>query len=133
MNKVILTGYLAMDPELKTTQQGTNVTSFRLAVRRPKAKEDVTDFFTVVAWRHTAEFITRYFRKGDGIEICGTLTTRKWQDRDGNNRTSTEVVADEVDFGKKSKSENHSEEYAASYPSASQEYVEVDGDDDLPF
>lgn len=132
MNKVILTGYIASDIELKTTNQGTSVTSFRLAVRRPKTKNDMTDFLTIVAWRSTAEFISKYFHKGSGIEIYGIVTTRKWQDKDGNNRYATEIVAEGVDFGKHSTEDgNHSggEAYQAS-----QQFSEFEEDDgELPF
>ena len=120
MNKVILTGYIASDIELKTTNQGTSVTSFRLAVKRPKTKNDTTDFLTIVAWRGTAEFISKYFHKGSGIEVCGIVTTRKWQDKDGNNRYATEIVAEGVDFG---------EAYQTS-----QQFSEIEEDDgELPF
>ena len=132
MNKVILTGYIASDIELKTTNQGTAVTSFRLAVRRPKTKNDMTDFLTIVAWRSTAEFISKYFHKGSGIEIYGIVTTRKWQDKDGNNRYATEIVAEGVDFGKRSTEDgNHVGE--ESYQT-SRQFSEIEEDcGDLPF
>lgn len=132
MNKVILTGYIASDIELKTTNQGTSVTSFRLAVKRPKTKNDTTDFLTIVAWRSTAEFISKYFHKGSGIEVYGIITTRKWQDKDGNNRYATEIVAEGVDFGKHSTEDgNHGGD--GSYQ-ASQQFSEIEEDDgELPF
>lgn len=135
MNKVILTGNIASDVELKTTPQGVSVTSFSLAVKRPRTKNDVTDFITIVCWRSTAEFVSKYFRKGSGIEVSGILTQRKWQDKDGNNRYATEVIADEVDFGKKSKADASATDNAASAAYAHQEsgdFSEV-ADDDLPF
>lgn len=134
MNKVVLTGYIASDIEPKVTRQGTPVLTFDLAVKRPRTKEDVTDFITVVCWRNTADFVSKYFRKGSGIEVSGALTIRKWEDKNGNKRQTAEVVADEVDFGKKSK-EDHSQEPTRSpsaAPSQPAEVVSVD-DDELPF
>ena len=99
-NKVILMGRLCADPELKQTQSGVPVTSFNLAVdRKGKTGEDKQcDFITVVAWRQTAEFICRYFKKGQAILVCGELQTRTWQDSNGNKRSATEVVASEATF-----------------------------------
>ena len=98
-NKVILMGRLTADPELKSAN-GTYVTSFSLAVDRRYAKEgqNKTDFITVVAWRQTAEFISKYFDKGSAILVCGELQTRSWEDNNGNKRYATEVVASEVSF-----------------------------------
>ena len=98
-NKVILMGRLTADPELKSAN-GTYVTSFSLAVDRRYAKEgqNKTDFITVVAWRQTAEFICKYFRKGSAILVCGELQTRSWEDGNGNKRYATEVIASEVGF-----------------------------------
>ena len=138
MNKVVLTGRIAQDIELKTTTSGVSVCTFNLAVKRPKAKDDTTDFFTVVCWRNTAEFVSRYFRKGNGIEVAGMLTVRKWQDKNGNNRYATEIVADEVDFGKSSSKngdgndDNTASTTYAQQPSG-QDFAELPDDDDLPF
>lgn len=102
LNKVILGGRITSDPELKTTPSGVAVTSFSIAVnRRFKSEgqnEQQADFITVVAWRQTAEFITRYFRKGSSLCIVGSIQTRSWTDPQGNKRYSTEVVADEAMF-----------------------------------
>lgn len=101
LNKVILGGRITSDPELKTTPSGVAVTTFALAVNRRfsgKDEEQQADFITVVAWRQTAEFITRYFRKGSSICIVGSIQTRSWTDQQGNKRYSTEVVADEAMF-----------------------------------
>ena len=134
MNKAYLSGYIASDVELKTTSQGTSVVTFQLAVKRPRTKEDVTDFITIVCWRNTAEFVSRYFHKGSGIEVSGTLTVRKWQDQNGNNRYSTEVVADEVDFGKKSKEDKPQDQPSApQYTPPKESFEEITDDDDLPF
>lgn len=99
-NSVILSGRLTQDPELKTTTNGTSVTSFSIAVDRSykAVSEKITDFINVVAWRGTAEFVTRYFRKGNLIGIEGSIETRKYQDKNGDSRTVFEVVAKEVHF-----------------------------------
>ena len=99
-NKVILMGRLTADPELKQTQSGTAVTSFSLAVDRRynKDEEKKCDFITVVAWKQTAEFICKYFKKGSAILLCGEIQTRSWEDNNGNKRYATEVVATEVSF-----------------------------------
>ena len=107
-NKVILMGRLTADPELKQTQSGTAVTSFSLAVDRRynKDEEKKCDFISVVAWKQTAEFICKYFKKGSAILLCGELQTRSWEDNNGNKRYATEVVASEVSF---CESKNNSE------------------------
>ena len=101
-NKVILGGRLTADPELKTTPSGISVTSFTVAVNRRyggKAGEEAqADFFNVTAWRQTAEFITRYFRKASSICIMGSIQTRTWIDQNGQKRFATEIVADEAYF-----------------------------------
>ena len=99
-NKVILMGRLTADPELKQTQGGTTVTNFTIAVDRrySKDEEKQTDFISVVAWRNTAEFISKYFGKGSAILIEGELQTRSWTDQQGNKRYATEVLAHEVSF-----------------------------------
>ena len=101
-NKVILGGRLTADPELKTTASGIVVTSFTIAVNRRfggrNGEDSQADFINVTAWRQTAEFITRYFRKASSICIVGSIQTRSWTDNQGNKRYSTEVVADEAMF-----------------------------------
>lgn len=99
LNKVILGGRLTADPELKTTQSGISVTSFTIAVNRPRTKEGTqsTDFINATAWRGTAEFITRYFRKASSICITGSLQVRTYE-KDGVKKYITEVVADEAFF-----------------------------------
>ena len=101
-NKVILGGRLTADPELKTTPSGISVTSFTVAVNRRfggKNGEDAqADFFNVTAWRQTAEFITRYFRKASSICVVGSIQTRTWIDQNGQKRFATEIVADEAYF-----------------------------------
>ena len=101
MNKVILMGHLVTDPELKTTPSGVSVTSFRIAVDRKYVKqgeERQTDFINIVCWRQRAEFVCKYFVKGQLIALDGSIQTRQYQDKNGNNRTAVEVVADNVYF-----------------------------------
>lgn len=101
-NKVIIGGRLTADPELKTTQSGIAVTTFSVAVNRRFAKSDTegaqTDFFNVTAWRNQAEFVCRYFKKASSICVVGTIQNRKWTDQQGQNRISTDIIADEVHF-----------------------------------
>lgn len=99
-NKVILAGRLTADPELKQTTGGNFVTSFSVAVNRKRVKEgeQKADFFNIVAWRNTAEFICRHFAKGRAIIICGQLQNRSWTDDQNVKHTVTEIIADEVDF-----------------------------------
>ena len=99
-NLVVLTGRLTADPELKTTPNGISVTSFSIAVDRRyrSGEERQTDFINIVAWRQSAEFITKYFKKGSLIGIEGSIQTRRYQDKNGNNRTAFEVVANNVQF-----------------------------------
>ena len=101
-NKVILIGNMTADPELKQTTGGVSVCSFSIAVNRRFAKADQAqqnvDFINIVTWRQQAEFVSRYFKKGNPILICGQLQTRSWSDNQGQKRYATEVVADEVSF-----------------------------------
>ena len=102
-NKVILIGNMTADPELKQTASGISVCSFSIAVNRRFNKgadqgQQAVDFINVVAWRQNAEFVSRYFKKGNPILICGQLQTRKWTDNQGQQRIATEVVTDEVSF-----------------------------------
>ena len=102
LNKVIIMGRLVKDPELRRTQSGTAVTSFRIAVDRDFKSQDGSkqaDFFDVVAWRNTAEFVSKYFTKGRMAVVEGRLQTRDWTDRDGGKRVATEIVADNIYFG----------------------------------
>jgi single-strand DNA-binding protein len=97
MNSILLLGRATSKVELKQTQSGKSVVSFSLAVKRPFAK-DTTDFFTIVAWDKQAEILSRYVDKGSQICVRGYLTTRSWEDNNGNKRYATEVVAHEVSF-----------------------------------
>ncbi len=130
LNVVTISGRLAADPEQRRTGNGIAVTSFTLACERDYKDgggNREADFIPVVAWRQTAEFVSNYFAKGQQAMVTGRLQVRKWQDKDGNNRYSTEVVAENVYFcgGK-------SEGKPASAPN--EDYGLLDGDDeDMPF
>ena len=101
-NKVILMGNMTADPELRQTTSGISVCSFTIAVNRRASKteqnQQSVDFINVVAWRQQAEFVSRYFKKGNPILVCGQLQTRTWTDNQGQKRYATEVYADEVTF-----------------------------------
>ena len=143
INSVVIMGRLTADPELKTTNSGLSVTSFCVAVDRPyqkDGKEREADFINVTAWRQTAEFICNYFSKGSMIAIEGPLRTSKYTDKNGNNRTSTFVLANTVSFcGSKSDSQNENRS------SSNGNYIDIgrqgppiddwkdDGENDLPF
>ena len=140
LNKVILIGHMTADPELKQTANGVNVCSFSIGVTRKytRGEQSQTDFINIVAWRTTAEFIARYFRKGSAICICGSLQTRTWTDNNGNKRYETEVVVDEASFiERKSESVGRTDSYSApafNTPiSEAPKFEEIAGDDDLPF
>ena len=137
-NKAILGGRLTSDPEVKTTQSGTPVCSFSIAVNRRGAKDgqQQSDFITCVAWKERAELIGKYFRKGSSICIVGELQTRKWQDNNGNNRSATEVIVNEVCFvDSKSDNQSASKTYMPDVyknePKPS--FTDMDDDSDIPF
>ena len=148
LNKVILGGRLTADPELKQTPNGIPVVSFSIAVnRRFQSKENAqqqTDFFNVTAWRATAEFVSRYFRKGSSICVIGSIQNRSWTDQQGAKRYATDIIADEIQFvdsrgegstGAQSQGGYTPDAYAPSYASmgAAPKFEEIKTDDDLPF
>ncbi len=137
INNVVLMGRLTADPELKTTQSGISVTSFSIAVERnyaPKGQERQTDFINVVAWRQTAEFVCKYFDKGQMIAVEGSIQTRKYQDKNGNNRVAVEVVANQVSFcGSKSEGGTRNQEASNPLDVDTDDDFEDLPDDDLPF
>lgn len=134
LNKVILGGRLTADPELKTTTSGLSVCSFTIAVNR-KTADKKADFIECVAWRSTAEFITRYFSKGSSICVCGALQVRAWEDKNGNKRKTTEVIVDEATFvDGKAEAPADSEAPSFDAPSfAKDNFADVKTDEDLPF
>lgn len=112
LNKAILMGRLTRDPELRYTNSNTPVVTFSIAVDRNYSGnngERQTDFIDIVAWRKTAEFVSQWFTKGQMIVVVGSIQSRRWQDKNGNNRTSIEVVADEVQFGESKRSRESGE------------------------
>ena len=146
-NKVILVGNMTADPELKQTTSGTSVCSFSIAVNRrftkPEQGQQTVDFINIVTWRQSAEFVSRYFKKGNPILICGQIQTRMWTDNQNQKRYATEVVADEVSFvgpattgavpagGSAYTPEAYGTPSFNSASSAS--FEEIPGDDSLPF
>lgn len=143
INSVVIMGRLTFDPELRTTPSGVSVVQFQVAVDRNfqrQGEEKKTDFIDVTAWRQTAEFISRYFRKGSMIAVEGSIQTDNFTDNSGNKRKSVRVVANNVSFcGSKAESAvNTNPAYsqpAPSYASADNSDFEeiVDDDEDLPF
>ena len=144
MNNICLLGRLTADPELRHTPSQVAVTSFTVAVDRsytPKGQERQADFIPVVAWRQTAEFVCRYFRKGQRIALQGSLQSRSYTDKDGNKRTAYEVVADNVFFAESKNggtapvapTVDYSDRVPQSAPPADDFEVIPDNDDDLPF
>lgn len=143
INNVVLMGRLVATPELRSTGTGVSVASFTIAVERAFAKageQRQADFIDCVAWRQTAEFITRYFQKGSMIAVTGNIQTRNYEDKNGNKRKAVEVVVDNASFcGSKAES-GTTGGYTApaapapSFASASEsDFEEITEDDDLPF
>ena len=130
LNKVILMGRLTADPELRHTQNNIPVASFTLAVDRSFGQEKQTDFLDIVAWRNTAEFVSKWFSKGMLVAVSGRLQTRTWEDKQGNKRKAVEVVADVVFFAEsKKQSSDRQQQYTPS-----DDFVPLEGEPgDLPF
>lgn len=147
LNCAVIMGRLTADPELRTTTTGVSVTSFSVAVDRSYVRageERQTDFINVVAWRQTAEFVTRYFHKGSMIAVQGSIQTRNYEDKTGAKRTAVEIVADNVSFcGSKNESGTGAaaaapaapaESPAPSFSTASAtDFNAADMEDELPF
>ena len=119
LNKIFIMGRLTRDPELRHTQTGTAVATFSLAVDRDfkdkSTGERATDFINVVAWRQTGEFVSRYFTKGRMAVVEGRLQMRDWTDKDGNKRTTAEVVAENVYFGDSKRDGESGGSYSSGY------------------
>ena len=149
LNKVVLAGRITADPELKQTASGISVLTFTLAVNRSYVSknseqgERQADFISVVAWRQTAEFISKYFKKGSAICVTGSIQTRNWQDQQGNRRYATEVVADEAMFVESRNESGSGASYTpdaytqapsnSSNPGSAPNFEDHNTDDDLPF
>lgn len=124
LNVVAIMGRLVADPELRTTQQGTNVCTFRIACERsytPKGQQRQADFVDIVAWGKTAEFICKFFQKGSMIAIEGSLQTRNYQDKQGNKRTAVEILASNISFAGAKAADKPA---AASYEQQTRNYVQ---------
>lgn len=145
LNKVVLMGRLTRDPELKYTPSNVAVVTFTIAVDRNYARsgeQRQTDFINIVAWRTTAEFVAKYFTKGQLIALCGSIQTRTWDDAEGKKHYVTEVVADEVHFAE---SKRDTTAYQQSEPQPAPQtqqapqvqptadFTMSEDDDDLPF
>ena len=131
LNRIIVMGRMTRDPELRRTNSGTAVASFTVAVDRDfksQSGEKETDFIDVVAWRNTAEFVSKYFSKGRMAVVEGRLQLRDWTDKDGNKRRTAEIVADSVYFGD---SKRDGVDAAQSEPQSG--FSEIADDGDLPF
>ena len=143
LNHIVLMGRLTRDPELRRTGSGVAVASFTLAVDRDYAAqgaEKETDFVDIVAWRNTAEFVSKYFTKGRMAVVTGRLQIRNWQDKEGNKRRSSEVVADSIYFGDSKKDGETSDNASApttgyaTAPSQNSDFANVGEEDgELPF
>lgn len=157
LNVVAIMGRLVADPELRTTQTGINVVSFRIACDRNFARpgeQRQADFIDVVAWRQTAEFVSKYFQKGSLIAIEGSIQSRQYQDKNGNNRTAVEIVANNVSFAGSKGSNQGGGAYQNAAPSyqnqaparpaaveaapsysagSADDFAVIDDSDDLPF
>ncbi len=146
LNHITIMGRLVKDPELRRTQSGVAVCSFTVAVDRDfqsrEAAEKQTDFIDVVAWRQTAEFVSKYFTKGRMIVVDGSLQSRKWQDKTGQNRVSWEVLANNIYFGDSKRDGMSGGDYSApaygvpadSYSAPSSGgFAEIEEDGELPF
>ena len=141
LNKIFIMGRLTRDPELRRTQNGTAVAGFALAVDRDYKNADgtkETDFIEVVAWRSSAEFVSKYFAKGRMAVVEGRLQVRDWQDKDGNKCRNAEVVADNVYFGDSKKEGDSSGGYKAAGKAVDVEpgegeFAEIEDEEDSPF
>ena len=142
LNKVILMGRLTRDPELKYTPSNVAVCSFSIAVDRRYARpgeQRQADFINIVTWRNTAEFVSKYFVKGQLINICGSLQTRTWDDAQGVKHYATEVVADEVNFCGDNRNGASQGDMNQGFAANTQQnpvssgFTPMDTDDDLPF
>lgn len=142
LNKVFVQGRMTADPELRHTQNGVAVATFRLAVTRDFKEKDgerKADFISVVCWRGTAEFVSRFFQKGSLAVVEGRLQVRDYTDRDGNKRFITEVIADNVYFSESRKRDDTEQTYQAggdteqTYPASGEQFADISDNEDLPF
>ena len=137
LNKVILMGRITADPELKHTPSNVAVCTFSLAVNR-RFNRNETDFIDIITWRQQAEFVSKYFSKGQQMVVVGALQTRTWEDKNGNKRKSVEVVVDEVHFADSKRTAGNTSPREEALPfdfSAGNAFSEIEDEDDgnLPF
>lgn len=133
LNKIIVMGRLTRDPELRRTGNGTAVTSFTIACDRDFGDNE-TDFLECVAWRQTGEFVGKYFSKGRMAVVAGRLQIRSWTDKDGNNRKTAEIVADNVYFGDSKRDDQQSNTTTPTFATPSSDFAMLEDDDaQLPF
>lgn len=143
LNNAVIMGRLVAQPELRKTESGISVTSFTVAVDRRFSKqgeEKQADFIDIIAWRNTAEFVCKYFSKGQMIAIQGYIQTRTYEDKDGNKRKAVEIVADNVSFCGSKNDNAAADQNTSSLPPAqayatadAEDFKEIPEDDDLPF
>lgn len=144
LNHICIMGRLTRDPEMRKTGSGIAVANFSVAVDRDfknESGEKETDFIDCVAWRHTADFVSKYMKKGSLVVVAGRLQIRPWTDDDGNKRRTTEIVAENVYFGESKKSDSAGDGYTgfvknepATVVPGAEDYALLDGDDSqLPF
>lgn len=138
LNVIAIMGRLSRDPELRQTTTGKSVASFTIACSRGRKDangKDLVDWIPVVAWEHTAEFVCKYFEKGSPIAIDGRLQSRTYKDRDGNNRTAIEIVANNANFAgsKSTGGGSNSVPAGGSYNEPTVQYDEIEDEGDLPF
>ena len=138
MNKVILIGNLTKDPEHKQTPNGVSVCAFSIAVNR-RMNKDVTDYFSIVAWRGLADICSKYLKKGQKVSVVGELQTRTYDDKNGVKRYVTEVSAEEVEFLAKANGNAQTGAQSAKQPANADQFAQemggviMDDDEDLPF
>lgn len=139
LNHITIMGRLTKDPELRRTQSGTSVTSFSLAVDRDfksQSGEKETDFIECVAWKNTAEFVSKYFQKGRMAVVSGRLQLRDWTDKEGAKRRSAEIVADNVYFADSKQDQNQEsrqDDFNSTHNRVNQGFAEIGEDENLPF
>ena len=147
LNKIIIMGRLAKDPELRRTQSGVSVTSFRIACDRnfvQQGQERQADYIDIVAWRGQADFVSKSFQKGSLVAVTGSLQSRNYKDKNGNSRTAVEVLADQINFAGPKKAQQVDDggeappkDYREPAPAYSQgsadDFAVINDNDDLPF
>lgn len=137
MNDLSIMGRLVATPELKKTQSGVSVAQMKIACERSYAKpgeQRVTDFFEVTAWRQTAEFACKYFQKGQLIAVSGSIQNEKWEDKNGNKRVTTKIIAERLHFAESSRAApKHEQDNGGPDIDPADDFQTIDESEDLPF